>query len=158
MPSQTDDSVALDDLDHVIVGQLRTEGRLTWRELGERIGLGASATAERVRRLEASGIITGYGAEVDLSRLGIGLQAITEIRMTRGTDPADFEQMLAATPEVQAAMHVTGAHDYVVMLACADVARLDELLMVWRRDGGVEESATRIVLNQLDLTSDPPSL
>lgn len=51
-------------------------------------------------------------------------------------------------------MHVTGAHDYVVMLACADVPRLDELLTTWRAEGGVEESSTRIVLNQLDLTAE----
>lgn len=150
------DSPAIDDLDHVILGELRSEGRLTWRELGERIGLGASATAERVRRLEAAGVIRGYRAEVDLARLGIGLRAITEIRLSRSVDPSTFEQMMTDTPEVQSAMHVTGAHDYVVMLACADVPRLDELLMTWRAHGGVEESSTRIVLNAIDLTADIP--
>lgn len=148
-----DDSLVIDQLDHVIIGELRTEGRLTWRELGERIGLGASATAERVRRLEAAGVILGYRAEVDLAHLGIGLRAITEIRLSRTVDPNRFEQMMIDTPEVQSAMHVTGAHDYVVMLACPDVPRLDELLMQWRRDGGVEESSTRIVLNAIDLTA-----
>lgn len=153
MAVDTDDSFAFDALDHVILGELRSQGRLTWRELGERIGLGASATAERVRRLETSGVILGYRAEVDLARLGIGLRAITEIRLSRTVDPNRFEQMMMDTPEVQSAMHVTGAHDYVIMLACADVPRLDELLMQWRTEGGVEESSTRIVLNAIDLTA-----
>lgn len=154
MDSYTEDTTVIDEIDHMIIGILRTHGRITWRDLGERVGLGASATAERVRRLESNGIITGYGAEVDLARLGVGLQAITEIRMVRGTDHGEFEQILSRTPEVRAAMHVTGAHDYVVMLACADVPRLDELLTTWRAEGGVEESSTRIVLNQLDLTAE----
>lgn len=153
MNSHPVDIPVIDEVDHLILGVLRREGRLSWRDLGERIGLGASATAERVRRLEATGIITGYRAELDLSRLGIGLQAITEIRMARGADHTTFEGLLASTPEVQAAMHVTGAHDYVVMLACAGVPRLDELLTRWRTDAGVEESSTRIVLNRLDLTA-----
>lgn len=153
MVHPANDSTAIDDLDHVIIGELRSEGRLTWRELGERIGLGASATAERVRRLETTGVILGYRAEVDLASLGIGLRAITEIRLSRAVDPSTFEQMMMDTPEVQSAMHVTGAHDYVIMLACADVPRLDELLMQWRRDAGVEESSTRIVLNAIDLTA-----
>ncbi|MCP4436911.1 MAG: Lrp/AsnC family transcriptional regulator [Actinomycetia bacterium] len=151
------DSPAMDDLDHVILGELRSEGRLTWRDLGERIGLSATATADRVRRLETSGVIRGYSAEIDLATLGVGLRAITEIRLSRSVDPGPFERMLAAAPEVQSAMHVTGSHDYVLMLACADVPTLDRLLMQWRDSGGVEESQTRIILREIDLTGDEPT-
>lgn len=149
-------SPAFDDLDLVILSELRIEGRLSWRELGERIGLSSTATADRVRRLEAAGVIVGYGAEVDLSKLGIGLRAITEIRLDRKADPDVFENLLAQASEVQSAMHVTGSHDYVLMLACSDVATLDGLLMKWREDGGVEESSTRIILRAIDLTADIP--
>ncbi|MFV0318545.1 MAG: Lrp/AsnC family transcriptional regulator [Microthrixaceae bacterium] len=156
MPISTEESIVIDDLDHVILGELRIEGRLSWRELGDRIGLSATATADRVRRLEAAGVIVGYGAEVDLSRLGIGLRAITEIRLDRRSDPEVFESLLAIAPEVQSAMHVTGSHDYVLMLACADVATLDSLLLRWRDEGGVEESSTRIILRAVDLTAEIP--
>lgn len=151
MSASAGQSVVIDDLDLVILGELRTAARLTWTELGQRIGLGATSTADRVRRLEQIGVLRGYHADVDLSSLGIGLQAITEIRMDRSADPAGFERMLAEAPEVRSAMHVTGAHDYVLMLACEDVATLDRLLRTWREGAGVEESSTRIVLAEIDL-------
>jgi Lrp/AsnC family leucine-responsive transcriptional regulator len=149
-PSPVENPV-LDDLDLVILGELLAEGRQTWRELGQRIGLSATATADRVRRLEQVGVLRGYHAEVDLSALGFGLRAITEIRLQRHADPAAFEADLARHPEVQQAMHVTGALDYVLLLACADVPTLDRLLSGWREASLVEESSTRIILRQVDL-------
>ncbi|UDY38061.1 Lrp/AsnC ligand binding domain-containing protein [Dermatobacter hominis] len=67
------------------------------------------------------------------------------------TDHEAFEEELARTPEVQAAMHVTGAHDYVLQLACPDVATLDRLLTTWKMEAGVSESSTRIVLRDVEL-------
>ena len=141
----------LDDVDHIILGQLRAEGRVTWRELGHRIGMSPTATADRVRRLEQLGVLRGYHAEIDLSSLGLGLKAITEIRLNREADHLSFERALATSPEVQAAMHVTGALDYVLFLACEDVPSLDRLLTRWREEEGVEESSTRIILREVDL-------
>ena len=147
----TDVSPVLDQVDHVILGELRAEARITWRELGLRVGLGSTATADRVRRLETLGVLRGYHAEVDLAALGMGLRAITEIRLVRSAEPTDFETDLASSPEVLQAMHVTGALDYVLLLACPDVASLDRLLSRWREVGLVEESSTRIILRQVDL-------
>lgn len=144
-------SPLIDALDHVIIGELRTEARLSWRELGERIGLGPTATADRVRRLENLGVLRGYHAEVDLSALGMGLRAITELRLNPETPYEHFESLLRDTPEVQTAYHVTGSLDYVLILACPDVAALDRIVSTWRRDGGVLESSTRILLREVDL-------
>lgn len=141
----------IDDVDHIILGELRAEGRVTWRELGHRIGLSPTATADRVRRLEQLGVLRGYHADIDLSSLGFGLKAITEIRLGHRADHMGFERALAASPEVQAAMHVTGALDYVLFLACADVPTLDRLLTRWREEEGVQESSTRIILREVDL-------
>ena len=146
---------ALDAFDHVILGELRHQGRMSWRELGQAIGLGPTSTADRVRRLEALGVIRGYRAEIDLSALGMGLRAITEIRLDRQASIEAFEAELARTPEVQTAMHVTGALDYVLLLACSDVPALDRLLTHWRTNVGVEESASRIILREVELTTGP---
>jgi Lrp/AsnC family transcriptional regulator, leucine-responsive regulatory protein len=146
----TVDTPAIDALDRVILDELRHDGRLTWRELGQRIGLGPTATADRVHRLEQIGVLTGYRADVDLSALGLGLRAITELSLSRDTDPAAFEAELLATPEVQSAMHVTGVMDYVLLLACPDVPTLDRLLTHWKSDAGVEESSTRILLRDVE--------
>ncbi len=146
------DPPVIDTTDRVILDELRRSARLSWRELGQRIGLGPTATADRVRRLEQLGVIRGYHAEVDLSALGIGLRAITELQLGRDTDPGSFEAELARTPEVQSVTHVTGPLDYVVMLACPDVATLDRLLSRWKLESGVDESSTRIILREVDLT------
>jgi Lrp/AsnC family transcriptional regulator, leucine-responsive regulatory protein len=146
------ESPSIDTTDRVILDELRREARLSWRELGQRIGLGPTATADRVRRLEQLGVIRGYHAEVDLSALGIGLRAITELQLGHDTDPAAFEAELSRTREVQSAVHVTGALDYVVLLACPDVATLDRLLTRWKQESGVDESSTRILLRDVPLT------
>ena len=145
------DSPSIDPLDHAIIGELRADARLSWRELGERVGLGPTATADRVRRLEQLGVLRGYHADVDLSALGMGLRAITELRLSPDTPYESFEATLRSTPEVQLAFHVTGSLDYVLMLACPDVAALDRLLSTWRLDGGVTESSTRVLLRDVDL-------
>ena len=145
------DSPSIDLLDHAIIGELRADARLSWRELGERVGLGPTATADRVRRLEQLGVLRGYHADVDLSALGMGLRAITELRLSPDTPYESFEATLRSTPEVQLAFHVTGSLDYVLMLACPDVAALDRLLSTWRMEGGVLESSTRVLLRDVDL-------
>lgn len=145
------DSTVIDALDRAIADEIRADGRLTWRELGERVGLGPTATADRVRRLEAIGVIRGYRAEVDLSALGVGLRAITELRLAPDTPYERFEATLRESPEVQAAFHVTGSLDYVLFLACPDVPSLDRLLSRWRSEDGVLESSTRILLREVDL-------
>jgi Lrp/AsnC family leucine-responsive transcriptional regulator len=142
----------IDALDHAILGELRQDGRLSWRELGERVGLGPTATADRVRRLEQLGVIRGFRAEVDLSVLGLGLRALTELRLGAATPYEDFEEVLRDTPEVQLAFHVTGSLDYVLLLACPDVATLDRILSTWRLERGVTESSTRILLRDVDLS------
>lgn len=145
------ESSEIDALDHAILGELRQDGRLSWRELGERIGLGPTATADRVRRLEQLGVIRGFHADVDLSVLGLGLRALTELRLGPDTPYEDFEEVMRDTPEVQLAFHVTGSLDYVLLLACPDVATLDRILSTWRLERGVTESSTRILLRDVDL-------
>jgi DNA-binding HxlR family transcriptional regulator len=63
--------VSLDKLDHAILATLQDEGRLSLSELGRRIGLSQPAMSERVRRLEDNGVITGYGARIDPSAVGL---------------------------------------------------------------------------------------
>ena len=149
--SSTVEITVIDALDRLIIGELQRDARSSWRELGERVGLGPTATADRVRRLIDGGIIRSFTTTVDLASLGIGLRAVVDIRLRADAEPDDFERVLSETPEVQSAFHLTGPFDYSVLLSCADVARLDELLRGWKPGAGVEESSTRIVLAEIDL-------
>ena len=81
----------------------------------------------------------------------MGLRAIAELRLTPEASYEEFEATLREAPEVLGAFHVTGALDYVVLLACPDVASLDRLLTSWKPGGGVFESSTRIILRDVDL-------
>lgn len=140
----------MDVFDRAIVDELRIDGRCSWRELATRIGLGPSATTERVRRLEQLGVIRSYHANVDPGALGIELSALVDIRLRDDADHHAFEAQLAATLEVQGAVHLTGPFDYQVTLACPDVATLDRLLRGW---GEIAESNTRLILNEVDLAT-----
>ena len=146
----------LDDLDRALLAELSRDARTSWRELGEQVGLGSTATADRVRRLVDTGVITRFTTVIDPASVGIGLRAIVDIRLNADTDPDMFENMLAGHVEVQQAFHVTGPFDYQLMLSCPDVATLDQLLRGWKRSGGVLESNTRIMMTEVDLSGARP--
>jgi len=135
---------ALDALDWGLVEQLQADGRMSWSELGRRVGLSAPAVADRVRRLEETGVITGYRAVVDPTRLGLSLRALVTMK------PADTRQwhLLAefaqGLPEVLRCHHVTGRECYVLEVAVADVAHLHELLGSLQSHG---ETTTSVVLH-----------
>ncbi len=132
MAQNDEENPVIDVFDRAILKELSREGRLSWRELGLRVGLGPTATADRVRRLERLKVISGYRAKIDYGSLGIGLRAITELRLSSQANYKLFEATLYDTPEVQAMYHVTGDVDYIILIACKDVPALDRLLNSWR--------------------------
>lgn len=141
----------IDDIDHDILGELAIDARISWRELGERVGLGPTATADRVRRLVDAGVVVRFTTVVDPAAMGIGLRAIVDLRISTDHRPEAVERHLARSPEVVAAFHVTGPFDYQLVLSCPDVASLDRVLRGWKRDGWVTESNTRILMTEIDL-------
>ena len=151
MAQNDEENPVIDVFDRAILKELSREGRLSWRELGLRVGLGPTATADRVRRLERLKVISGYRAKIDYGSLGIGLRAITELRLSSQANYKLFEATLYDTPEVQAMYHVTGDVDYIILIACKDVPALDRLLNSWRDKGGAIESSTRIVRREVEL-------
>ena len=108
----TDVSKALDELDTRIIGMLSESGRMSWRELGERVHLSATSIGDRVRRLEGLGVISGYRAVVDPAAVGRGMRAVIEVQLRPETSPDGFEAALTERNEVTFAAYVTGAADY----------------------------------------------
>ena len=72
----------IDKKDWLILQALQTDARQSLAALGKRIGLSQPAMSERVRKLEAAGVIEGYGAQVNLQKIGVGLTAIIRIETT----------------------------------------------------------------------------
>ncbi len=133
----------LDDLDWQLLELLQSDGRLTFSELGRRVSLSAPAVTERVRRLEERGIITGYSASVDLTKLGLPIEAIVRAKV-RSLDTARFREAVLALPQVLDADHVTGDECWLVRVACQDTAELEELVERMQRYG---ETTTSLVFS-----------
>ena len=142
----TAEPVALDPTDSEILRLLREDGRISWRDLGAAVGLSANAAADRVRRLRQSGVITGFVALVDPAAGGRHLEALVGVTLKRGTDSDAFAVVVSRLEPVIEILHLSGAPDYQLRVACRDTAELDRLLRHLKREGGVSETDTRVVL------------
>src|SRR2546428_1033216 len=106
----------LDDVDWKLVEALQDDARISFAELGRRVSLSPPAVAERVRRLELAGVITGYRATVDLARLGLGMQALVRV-MATGRDCESMGSRLVSLPEGLEAPRGTRSDRHVIPLA-----------------------------------------
>ena len=132
---------ALDPHDTRILAELQADARLTMAELGRRVHLSQPAVTERVKKLEASGVISGYRATVNLGRLGYGIRAI--IRVGRA-DYARVVELVQQTPECVNAYNVTGDDSWILEIAVIDVSHLDAVVTKFCI---LTETATSIILN-----------
>jgi Lrp/AsnC family leucine-responsive transcriptional regulator len=128
-----------DDVDRRILAELQGDGRLSWSELARRVHLSAPAVADRVRRLEEAGVITGYRAVVDPAKLGFPLLAYVRVRST-GAEPAPLHETVLAMDEVLECHHVTGEDCYVLKVVAASMADLERVTGALARLGGVTTS------------------
>jgi Lrp/AsnC family leucine-responsive transcriptional regulator len=135
--------VELDDVDWRLLELLQTQGRMTFSELGRQVSLSAPATTERVRRLEERGVITGYSATVDVSKLGLPIEAIVRARV-RSLDGTRFRETILPLPQVVAADHVTGDECWILRVVCASTAELESFVERTQRYG---ETTTSLVFS-----------
>jgi Lrp/AsnC family transcriptional regulator, leucine-responsive regulatory protein len=117
----------LDALDRTLIAELQGDARLTLAELGRRMGLSRPAVADRLRRLERTGVITGYGADVDPRALGYTLSAIMRIRPTARLIPKVAE-LARETPEVVECHRITGEDCFFMKLHVRDVQHLEQVI------------------------------
>jgi len=132
---------ALDTHDTRILAELQGDARLTMAELGRRVHLSQPAVTERVKKLEAAGVISGYRATVNLGKLGYGIRAI--IRVGRA-DYARVVELVQQTPECVNAYNVTGDDSWILEIAVIDVSHLDAVVTKFCI---LTETATSIILN-----------
>src|SRR5258708_3186598 len=117
----------LDAIDVKILAALQRDGRSTIQKLAGTGGLSARPALERVRWLEAAGILAGYQAQLELERLSNPIVVFAEIALESHGRKNQFERRLAAIEEIVECWEVSGAFDYLARVVCADVARYEAL-------------------------------
>ncbi|MEU8139225.1 Lrp/AsnC family transcriptional regulator [Streptodolium elevatio] len=137
----------VDAIDLAIIRELSHNARITLAELGRRVALSRPAVADRVRRLEDSGVITGYGVHLDLGRLGLGLRAHVSLRprhrFTR--NPKGLRERLLTMGNVLSCTHVTGANCYELEVAVRDAHHLELVIECLAELG---DTTTGVVLSE----------
>jgi Lrp/AsnC family transcriptional regulator, leucine-responsive regulatory protein len=136
----------VEDLDRTIVSLLCRDGRMSYTDLGRATGLSTSAVHQRVRRLEARGVIRGYVAVVDPDEVELPLTAFISIRPIDPSAPDDAPDRLRDMPEIEACHSVAGEESYILKVRVRTPADLEVLLARIRAAANVS-TRTTIVLS-----------
>jgi Lrp/AsnC family leucine-responsive transcriptional regulator len=144
-----EESQAIDHLDRRILVEMQDNGRISWRELGDRVHLAATSVAERVRRLEQVGVIKSYRAVVDSAALGRSVRAVVDVSLSPGDVADSFEIRLADREEVVFAAYVTGSADYTVVVECEGADGLDAFVRWVRADEAVSRTESKLILRSI---------
>ncbi len=146
-------AVALDAIDRRIVEILREEGRITNQALSERVGLSARPCLERLRKLEASGLIRGYNARLSPELAGHAIVAFAQISLRDHSvgRRERVEKVLKACPDVVELQVVSGEADYLARIVVGTLADYEELTGAWLTDAqlGIARIATTFALKAL---------
>jgi Lrp/AsnC family transcriptional regulator, leucine-responsive regulatory protein len=138
----------MDAVDHKILTTLMDDGRASWADLADTVGLSAPAVAERVHRLEDRGAIRGYAAIVNGSQVGAHLTALVAVTLDSPAAREGFLRVVRDTVEVQECHHTAGDDDYLLKVRCGGTAELEHLLSdVLKGVPGVSRTRTTVVLS-----------
>jgi Lrp/AsnC family leucine-responsive transcriptional regulator len=141
----------MDQIDRQLLTALLTDGRATYQDLGERVRLSSNTVAERVKRLQREGVLTGFHAGLDPAALGRPLTLLIDVRIREGVSRATFEKGLAALPQAVSAAHITGEYDYELRVVCENAAEIETVIDRLKEDHGVRELRSRMVLGEVTL-------
>ena len=138
----------MDALDCKALELLLQNGRATWAELGEHLGLSAPAAADRVHKLEERKVIRGYSALPDPESLGYGLLAFVFVTLRHHRQRKTFLRAIEKHVEILECHHITGDHDYLLKIRCHGTQELDHLLAVeLKQKLGLAATRTTIALS-----------
>ena len=147
----------LDPIDLQILDQLQANAREAQVDIARAVGLAPSAVLERIRKLEARGVVRGYGAQVNPKALGLGLLAFVAVRSDDASSDQEIARALADCAEVLEVHHVAGDDCYLIKVRARDAEHLGHLLRTrFGRIPGVRSTRTTVVLETVKETSRLP--
>jgi Lrp/AsnC family leucine-responsive transcriptional regulator len=134
----------LDAKDQTIVALLQGDGRLGYAELGAAVGLAPSSVHDRVRKLERTGVIRGYRADVDRDALGLPITAIVSLALTPRS-PTDIPAKIGELELVESCYSIAGDNSYALIVRAPDTGALEDLLDTLRAKLEVSTRATIVL-------------
>jgi len=146
--------IALDTTDRQIIAELAKDGRISFAELGRRVSLSSPAVTERVRRLEQTGVITGYRAEIDPRALGYSLTAIVRVKPAV-RQLSKIAELAADIPQIEECLRITGEDCFYMKLHLGSIEELPSVLDRFLLYG---ETTTSIVNATPVPRRDPPAI
>jgi Lrp/AsnC family transcriptional regulator, leucine-responsive regulatory protein len=137
----------LSGTDARILEVLQRDGRRPYADLGADVGMSGPSAHERVKKLEARGVITGYAALVDPAAVGLGIVGFSWITQAPGTAAIDLTDDFAAIPEIEECYHISGEADYLLKIRARDTAHFERVLRLVQGTRHVFTTQTDIVLS-----------
>ena len=135
----------LDAVDRRLVRELSADGRASYTDLAERVGLSVSAAHQRVRRLEQRDVIRGYGARIDADALGLPLTAFVSVKPIDTSEPDDVPERLAGLAAIEACHSVAGEESYILKVRVGGPGELETLLQEIRAKANVSTRTTVVL-------------
>jgi len=141
-------NLKLDSLDRNILKILQKNGKITNAKLSEEIGLSPAPTLERVKKLEQSGVIKSYHAELDSEKLGLGVNTFVQVSLKghNKTNIDIFTSKIKEIDEVIECHHVTGSGDFLLRVIAKDIASYQLLMLEKVSDIEVVDSLQTLVI------------
>lgn len=139
--------VQLDTVDRAILLELQQESRLSYAEIGARVGLSPAAVHDRVKKLERKGVIKAYKIQVDPEALGLKLTAFVAIRLENNFTGMDIQPALERFGEIEEMHSVAGETDALLKVRTSDTKALENLIYRLKGVGGVARITSTIVLS-----------
>ena len=146
----------MEEIDRRIVSLLSRNGRMSFTELARQAGLSVSAVHQRVRRLEADGVITGYVALCDPQEIGLPLTAFVSIKPFDPSSADDAPERLASLSALEACYSVAGEENYILKVRVASPAALEDLLQQIRTLASVSTRTTVVLSTSFE--NRPPAV
>jgi Lrp/AsnC family leucine-responsive transcriptional regulator len=143
----SDQNAELDDIDIRILGLLQDDCRTSLARIGEAVGLSAPAVLERIKKLEAADIVSGYRAILDARRLGLDVAAFIGVIISHPKLIGDFERQVVALDDVLECHHVTGEYTLLLKVKTENTSSLERLISQIRSLDGVARTETMVVLS-----------
>lgn len=135
----------LDERDLAIVAAVQRDARATFAEIGKQVGLAPSTVHDRLRRLEASGAIRAYRAEVDPEALGLFVTALVSVMPLDPKQPDDVPERVQGFAEIEDCHSVAGDENYILKVRTATTADLEDFLRRLREGAGVQTRTTVVL-------------